>query len=151
MTTCMGNSCTPGCRWWCLWWRFSAVLFPTRCLGWDLGLNWISFWGFSYLLFHYHPPIVLEWLNFCWKGRQIASHLSIYSKTSMARTPLALLPRLFWTRSWVPTKNLIASDIFKFRIIREIFVFYIDNSCCVYTFESPRRGDSNENNNTPTC
>ena len=30
---------------------FCAVLFPTRCLGWDLGLNWVSFWGFSYLLF----------------------------------------------------------------------------------------------------
>ena len=29
---------------------FCAVLFPTRCLGWDLGLNWVSFWGFSYLL-----------------------------------------------------------------------------------------------------
>ena len=30
---------------------FCAVLFPTRCLGWDLGLNWVSFWGFSYLLY----------------------------------------------------------------------------------------------------
>ena len=29
---------------------FCAVFFPTRCLGWDLELNWISFWGFSYLL-----------------------------------------------------------------------------------------------------
>ena len=28
---------------------FCAVLFPTRCLGWDLGLNWVSFWGISYL------------------------------------------------------------------------------------------------------
>ena len=28
----------------------SAVLFPTRYLGWDLKLNWVSFWGFSYLL-----------------------------------------------------------------------------------------------------
>ena len=27
---------------------FCAVLFPTRCLGWDLGLNWVSFWWFSY-------------------------------------------------------------------------------------------------------
>ena len=23
---------------------FGAVLFPTRCLGLDLGLNWVSFW-----------------------------------------------------------------------------------------------------------
>ena len=30
---------------------FCAVLFPTRCIGWDLGLNWVSFWGISYLLF----------------------------------------------------------------------------------------------------
>ena len=27
-----------------------AVLFPTRCLGWDLGLSWVGFCGFSYLL-----------------------------------------------------------------------------------------------------
>ena len=30
---------------------FCPVLFPTRCLGWDLELNWVSFWGFSFLLF----------------------------------------------------------------------------------------------------
>ena len=29
---------------------FCAVLFPTRSLGWDLELNWVSFWGFSFLL-----------------------------------------------------------------------------------------------------
>ena len=29
---------------------FCALLFPTRCLGWDLGRNWFSFWGISYLL-----------------------------------------------------------------------------------------------------
>ena len=29
---------------------FCAVLFPTRCLGWDLGRNWVSFWGISRLL-----------------------------------------------------------------------------------------------------
>ena len=23
---------------------------PTRCLGWDLELNWVGFWGFSFLL-----------------------------------------------------------------------------------------------------
>ena len=31
---------------------FCAVLFPTRWLGRDLGLKWVSFWGFSYLPFH---------------------------------------------------------------------------------------------------
>ena len=30
---------------------FCAVLFPTRCLGWDLRLSCVSFWGFSFLLF----------------------------------------------------------------------------------------------------
>ena len=51
MTTCLGNCCSPGCRLWCLWWcRFCAVLFPTGCLGWGLKLNWVSFWGFSFLL-----------------------------------------------------------------------------------------------------
>ena len=30
---------------------FCAVLFPTRCLGCDLGLNWISFWGIFYLFY----------------------------------------------------------------------------------------------------
>ena len=29
---------------------FCAVLFPARCLGWNLGLNWVSSWEFSYLL-----------------------------------------------------------------------------------------------------
>ena len=32
---------------------FCAVLFPTRCLGRDLGLNWVSFRGFSYLLCYF--------------------------------------------------------------------------------------------------
>ena len=30
---------------------FCVVLFPTRCLRCDLGRNWVSFWGISYLLF----------------------------------------------------------------------------------------------------
>ena len=48
----MGNCCSPGCRLWCLWWSFCAVFFPTRCLEWDLELNWVSFWGVSYLHFN---------------------------------------------------------------------------------------------------
>ena len=47
----MENCCSPGCRLWCLWWcLFCAVPFPMRCLGWDLELNWVSFWGFIFLL-----------------------------------------------------------------------------------------------------
>ena len=37
--TCMGNSCLPGCRWLCLWWRlFVLSFFPRDVLGeiWDL-------------------------------------------------------------------------------------------------------------------
>ena len=26
--------------------------FPKRCLGWDLRLNWVRFWGFSFLLLY---------------------------------------------------------------------------------------------------
>ena len=33
---------------------FCAVLFPTRCLGWDLELNWVSFCGFFFLLFKFY-------------------------------------------------------------------------------------------------
>ena len=32
---------------------FVLSFFPARCLGWDLELNWVSFWGFSFLLFFY--------------------------------------------------------------------------------------------------
>ena len=33
MATCMGNSCLPGCRLWCLWWRlFVLSCFPLDVL-----------------------------------------------------------------------------------------------------------------------
>ena len=34
---------------------FLCCPFPTRCLGWDLDLNLVSFWGFFYLLFNVQP------------------------------------------------------------------------------------------------
>ena len=37
--TCMGNSCSPGCRWWCLWWRLAVLsFFPLDVLDeiWDV-------------------------------------------------------------------------------------------------------------------
>ena len=40
---------------------FCAVLFPNRCLRWDLDLNWVNFWGFSYplfLTFYFHFDIM---------------------------------------------------------------------------------------------
>ena len=52
----------------------------------------------------------------------------IYSRTSMARTPMARLPRLFQTRSCVPRKkNPIAADIIIYGIIKGDFLCYIDN------------------------
>ena len=51
---------------------YCAVLFPTRCLGWDLELNWVSFWGFSYLLF---PTIF-------WMLRHLLSFQNHYSFSS---------------------------------------------------------------------
>ena len=51
---------------------FCAVLFPTRCLGWDLELNWVSFWGFSFLLFHnYIESEHLQRFLFSTKARQL--------------------------------------------------------------------------------
>ena len=65
-----------------------------------------------------------------------------YSRTSLARTLMARLPWLFQTRSWVPQKNPIATDFGKFRVI---FSFILKMVSCVYSLESPRWGDSNEN------
>ena len=48
---------------------FCAVLFPSRCLRWDLELNGVSFWGFSFLLFHNVCrqkrlwPVCTDWLE----------------------------------------------------------------------------------------
>ena len=39
LATCMGNSYSPGCRWWCLWWRlFVLSFFPLDVLDeiWDV-------------------------------------------------------------------------------------------------------------------
>ena len=42
----------------------------------------------------------------------------------------------------------IAQENKNFGILREIYLFYHENVCCVYSLESPHRGDSNEY--TPT-
>ena len=38
----------------------------------------------------------------------------------------------------------IAKENKYFGILMEIFLFYHENVCCVYSLESPHRGDSNE-------
>ena len=60
----------------------------------------------------------------------------------MARTLMARLPRLFRTSSWVPWKKKHSC---RFGIIRMIFIFILKMVYCVYSLESPRWGDSNEN------
>ena len=55
---------------------------------------------------------------------------------------MARLPLLFRTRSWVPRKNFMAADLGQFGVI---FFFTLKMVCCVYSLESPRWGDSNEN------
>ena len=62
-------------------------------------------------------------------------------RTSMARTLTARLPRLFRTRSWVPWKKSYSC---RFGIIKVVFLFHIKMVYCVYSLESPHRGDSNE-------
>ena len=60
----------------------------------------------------------------------------------MARTPISRLPRLFQTRSSVPSgKNPIAADNSIFDIIKGDFLFYIDNVmlCVLSRIASMRR------------
>ena len=54
---------------------------------------------------------------------------------------MAGLPWLIRTRFGVPTKF---SDRLRKQMFRKIFVFYHEIVCCVYSLESPHRGDSNE-------
>ena len=63
-----------------------------------------------------------------------------YSRTSMARTLMARLPRLFRTRSSVHRKKSLGC---RFGMIKCDFLFFILKTVyCVYSLESPRRGDS---------
>ena len=54
---------------------FCAVLFPTRCLGWDVVLNWVSFWGFSFLLSLSLIPTHTSWYHFVQKIHWISAYL----------------------------------------------------------------------------
>ena len=66
-----------------------------------------------------------------------------YSITSMARTRMARLPSVIRTRFSVPTKTLPKAQENKYLGIF-FFLFYHGIVCCVYSLESPHRGDSNE-------
>ena len=65
----------------------------------------------------------------------------IYSITSMARTRMARLPWMIRTRFQSLQNSSNSSRKQKFK---EIFLFYREIVCCVYSLESPHRGDSNE-------
>ena len=62
----------------------------------------------------------------------------IYSRTSVARTLMARLPRLFRTRSFVPRKNPLAADLGLFSVI---FFFTLKNSilCVLIRIASMRQ------------
>ena len=64
-----------------------------------------------------------------------------YSITSLARTRMARLPWMTRTLFLVPTKFL---QYLKKTIFRDFFLFYHGIVCCMYSLESPHRGDSNE-------
>ena len=64
-----------------------------------------------------------------------------YSRTSIARTPMARLPWLIRTRF---ESLRSSSDSTRKQIFREIFLSYRKIVCCVHSLESPHRGDSNE-------
>ena len=74
-----------------------------------------------------------------WGLWRITQAAAIYSRTSVARTLMVRLPRMFRTRSWVPLKKAHSC---RYRII---FLFILIMVYCVYSLESPRWGDSNVN------
>ena len=74
--------------------------------------------------------------------RENVSEIYIYSITSMARTRMARLPWMIRTLFFSPYKILPIAQENKYLGI--FFLFYHGIVCCVYSLESPHRGDSNE-------
>ena len=62
----------------------------------------------------------------------------------MARTPMARLPRLFRTRSWVSREKSRSCRHYYICDNLVWFSFLLNMACCVYSLESPRWGDFNE-------
>ena len=60
----------------------------------------------------------------------------------MARTRMARLPWMIRTLFFSPDKILpIAQEK---QMFRDFFLYYHGIACCVYSLESPHRGDSNK-------
>ena len=74
-------------------------------------------------------------------GGQCFMHVDfINSQISIARTTMARLP---WPNSFLSPYEIlpIAQEN---KTFTEIFSFYPEIVCCVYSLQSPHRGDSNE-------
>ena len=92
------------------------------------------------------PPrpalLVSECKYFSWYGIKYRySSIGIYSRTSVAQIPMARLPRMSQTGSWV------RRDFLQIRYkdnLGRCFFLYLANVCCVHSLELPQWGNSNE-------
>ena len=66
----------------------------------------------------------------------------IYNRTSVARSLMARFHGCFEVVFESPWKNTMAADLGLFKLM---FLYILTMVGCVYSLESPRRGDSNEN------
>ena len=100
---------------------FCAVLFPTRCLGWDLELNWVSFWGFSFLLFSilivFYIPISLMIVRFL-----CVHYEEIYSRFRQYEFLLRMYHKLWSMYDWVLKLHLWCTN----KIADSYFFFFSD-------------------------
>ena len=83
---------------------------------------------FSSIVFLFLCLVASYWLL----SLYVKNKTSIYSRTSVARTLMARLLRLFRTRWWVPKKNCLSCSF------RVIFLFCIGTVYCVYLLKSPQ-------------
>ena len=109
---------------------FYAVLFPTRCLGWDIELNWVSFWGFSFLLFY-------TCINYTVFFRFLSSELTYdnyctcHSFINCIYQYILLLSIFFSV-----TSRAIVIFYFRFRSSNNCYYFFLCNVVCyiVYSY-----------------
>ena len=80
---------------------FLCCLFPTRCLGWDLGLNWVSFGGFAYI--HLNELIkisCLRNLRLCWKSLFVQSLKIFWRMTyTVCHAPLLMTSHICYSNN----------------------------------------------------
>ena len=94
---------------------FCAVLFPMRCLGWDLRLNWVSFWGFFYLLLHLRLSEVINAISFT----PFYSYRTQKQKMEISKCHPCFLYRHFWKNYlFARLKNKWACRLLQVTVIR---------------------------------